>query len=154
MDLKLSPFATVQGMDPAGPFYDDRDETVRLNPSDAKFVDVVHSNAKPLYSGGAGMYAPIGHVDFYPNGGKTQPGCPSVFKNVIGDVLGLNFKGKWIDLSSKSYLCSLLDSAYESPFFGNSYNRLKCVLCHTPKLGMQKIDHIKAVKSVCESIKL
>lgn len=36
----------------------------------AKFVDVIHTNG-----GQKGTFDPCGHVDFYPNGGKTQPGC-------------------------------------------------------------------------------
>ena len=82
------------GMDPAGPFYEGGDKRVRLNPTNAKFVDITHSNAKPLTSGGAGMFAASGHVDFYPNGGKTQPGCPDLFSGLLGDIFGLNWKGK------------------------------------------------------------
>ncbi|XP_067950527.1 inactive pancreatic lipase-related protein 1-like [Watersipora subatra] len=64
----------ISGLDPAGPFYEGKDDRVRLNPRNAKFVDVTHSNGKPLTSGGAGLFAPSGHVDFYPNGGQSQPG--------------------------------------------------------------------------------
>lgn len=43
----------------------------RLSAEDASTVVVVHSNA-----GGGGYLAPIGTVDFYPNGGGApQPGC-------------------------------------------------------------------------------
>lgn len=43
---------------------------------DADYVDVIHTDAKPFVSaGGLGLSEPCGHVDFYPNGGHTQPGC-------------------------------------------------------------------------------
>lgn len=80
-------------MDPAGPFFENFDLSVRLDPSDAKFVDVIHSNAKPMIQGGAGMYAACGHVDFYPNGGQDQPGCPNPFSGTLKKVLSLDFYG-------------------------------------------------------------
>nr|XP_022916116.1 pancreatic lipase-related protein 2-like [Onthophagus taurus] len=40
---------------------------------DADFVDVIHSDM-----GHYGCIDPVGHVDFYPNGGKEQPGCPEL----------------------------------------------------------------------------
>ncbi|XP_016982588.1 pancreatic lipase-related protein 3 [Drosophila rhopaloa] len=42
----------------------------KLSKSDAEFVEVVHTNAE-----GAGTWKQLGHVDYYPNGGQTQPGC-------------------------------------------------------------------------------
>ncbi|XP_016964764.1 lipase member H-A [Drosophila biarmipes] len=44
----------------------------QLSPTDAQFVEVVHTNA-----GGEGTWEQLGHVDYYPNGGQTQPGCSS-----------------------------------------------------------------------------
>lgn len=60
----------IPGLDPAGPFFV-REIKGRLDPSDAKFVDVIHTAA-----GTVGYKAPCGTVDFYPNGGSIpQPGC-------------------------------------------------------------------------------
>ncbi|XP_017080069.2 lipase member H-A [Drosophila eugracilis] len=42
----------------------------KLSSADAEFVEVVHTNA-----GGEGTWEQLGHVDYYPNGGETQPGC-------------------------------------------------------------------------------
>lgn len=43
----------------------------RLDPSDAEFIDVIHT-----CSGILGHIHNLGHVDFYPNSGKpAQPGC-------------------------------------------------------------------------------
>ena len=88
------------GMDPAGPLYDKMDVHVRLDPSDALFVDVIHSNAKPLVDMGAGLYEPCGHVDFYPNGGQEQPGCPNPITGAIGKILTFNWNGKLLTFVS------------------------------------------------------
>ncbi|XP_030757053.1 pancreatic lipase-related protein 2-like, partial [Sitophilus oryzae] len=60
-------------LDPAAPLYEwphteSLDEVI--DPSDATFVDIIHTNARHL-----GMVSPSGHVDYYPNGGENQPGC-------------------------------------------------------------------------------
>ncbi|KAL7025063.1 hypothetical protein ACKWTF_013317 [Chironomus riparius] len=68
----------ITGLDPAEPFFQGMPEFVRLDPSDAKFVDVIHTDARSLFLleiPGYGMSQPCGHLDFYPNNGKEQPGC-------------------------------------------------------------------------------
>ncbi|XP_018335039.1 pancreatic triacylglycerol lipase-like [Agrilus planipennis] len=68
----------ISGLDPAAPGFEYGNRTnernARLDNEDAKFVDIIHTNGRIL-----GMLNPIGHVDFYPNGGVTQPGCNSYF---------------------------------------------------------------------------
>jgi hypothetical protein len=60
----------VTGMDPAGPLFENNpSKLVGLNPSSASFVDVIHT-AEDL-----GTERDIGHLDFYPAGGRHQPGC-------------------------------------------------------------------------------
>ncbi|KAI8432023.1 hypothetical protein MSG28_004551, partial [Choristoneura fumiferana] len=60
----------ITALDPAGPCFSNVDAAGRLGRSDAQYVDVVHTNAGML-----GLKEPVGHKDFYPNGGMTQPGC-------------------------------------------------------------------------------
>lgn len=52
------------------PFFSYSDIDGRLDPSDAKHVHVIHTNGGLL-----GFLKPIGHADFYPNGGMNQKGC-------------------------------------------------------------------------------
>lgn len=63
----------ITGLDPARPSFEILNFLGLnwLNKSDAKFVDVIHTSA-----GLEGFIRPIGHADFYPNGGEPpQPGC-------------------------------------------------------------------------------
>ncbi|KAM8770090.1 lipase member I [Rhynchonycteris naso] len=65
----------ITGLDPAGPKFSGKSSNDRLDYTDAQFVDVIHSDID-----GLGIQEPLGHIDFYPNGGKKQPGCPkSIF---------------------------------------------------------------------------
>lgn len=62
----------ISALDPAFPGFYPSLGTAAVNKKDAKFVDIIHTDAW-LY----GMPSSTGHVDFWPNSGKTlQPGCP------------------------------------------------------------------------------
>ena len=63
----------VLNLDPAGPGFDPLNVRDRLDPTDAAFVDVIHSNAATSLIVGLGYQDLLGHVDFYPNGGSAQP---------------------------------------------------------------------------------
>lgn len=62
------------GLDPAGPGYTDMRSEYKLDRNDAKLVDVVHTYMRIL-----SLAEPLGHLDFYPNGGQLQPGCPEIY---------------------------------------------------------------------------
>lgn len=77
----------ITGLDPAGPFYEGvKNKSAKLWHTDAKFVEVIHTDVKPLISTeiGLGMNETCGHVDVFPNGGHNQPGCDGLIEN-IGD---------------------------------------------------------------------
>ena len=80
--------ARITGLDPAGPIFVDLNTSMRLDPSDAKFVDVMHTNGGPITKGALGLSTPSGHVDYYCNGGSLQPGCyfSSVTRSIMDPV--------------------------------------------------------------------
>nr|XP_046267663.1 lipase member H-like isoform X2 [Scatophagus argus] len=61
----------ITGLDPAGPQFTGTPPKDRLDPTDAQFVDVLHTDIDAL-----GFRESLGHIDFYANGGTDQPGCP------------------------------------------------------------------------------
>uniref|UniRef100_A0A1I8GGJ9 Lipase domain-containing protein n=1 Tax=Macrostomum lignano TaxID=282301 RepID=A0A1I8GGJ9_9PLAT len=95
----------ITGLDPAGPYFQGTDPEVRLDPTDARFVDAIHTDSsdqidghlflKMMFDSGIGLVQPVGHIDFYPNGGKWQPGCT---RNIFTqDILSMGIieAGKW-----------------------------------------------------------
>ncbi|XP_033111043.1 pancreatic triacylglycerol lipase-like [Anneissia japonica] len=74
----------ITGLDPAGPYFDGTTRAVRLDTTDAEFIDVIHTDTDPVYTTGMGIYMPVGHMDFYPNGGRQQPGCDNgLIENIV-----------------------------------------------------------------------
>ncbi|KAI4462097.1 lipase [Holotrichia oblita] len=67
----------ITGLDAASPLFRNkhREKSTKLDKSDAKFVDALHTDASPVFVDGFGIWEPIGHVDFFANGGQQQPGC-------------------------------------------------------------------------------
>ncbi|XP_012519326.1 PREDICTED: pancreatic triacylglycerol lipase [Propithecus coquereli] len=81
----------ITGLDPAEPYFEGTPEIVRLDPSDAQFVDVIHTDAAPLIPNlGFGTSQIVGHLDFFPNGGLEMPGCD---KNILSQIVDID--GIW-----------------------------------------------------------
>ncbi|XP_072335849.1 inactive pancreatic lipase-related protein 1-like isoform X2 [Scyliorhinus torazame] len=83
--------ARITGLDPVEPYFQNTPLEVRLDPTDASFVDVIHTDGSSHFpSLGFGMIHACGHVDFYPNGGENMPGCS---KNILSTILDID--GIW-----------------------------------------------------------
>lgn len=67
-----SQIVRISVLDPAFPTFYPSFGTQAVSKNDAQFVDIIHTDAW-IY----GIPISTGHVDFWPNNGKTlQPGCP------------------------------------------------------------------------------
>ncbi|XP_046669748.1 pancreatic triacylglycerol lipase-like [Homalodisca vitripennis] len=75
----------ITGLDPASPLFRQHlsASLPPLNMADANFVDVIHTDAAKVWANGFGLYNPLGHVDYFPNGGLNQPGCAFVRASLI-----------------------------------------------------------------------
>ncbi|KAI8793131.1 pancreatic lipase-related protein 2 [Biomphalaria glabrata] len=135
---RLDELGRITGLDPAGPQFENTDIRVRLDPSDAMFVDVIHTDGRPLLFLGFGTLQPMGHYDFYPNLGHDMPGC--TMSNPLKDVSELE------KMSSSDYVsCShhravkyFIESINSKcPFTaypcdgGRDFNAGKCNTCGT-----------------------
>jgi len=76
----------ISGLDPAGPSFESYGPVVRVDAADADFVDIMHTDAEALLDAGFGTRYSIGHVDFYPNGGQHQPGCPAETYGILSMI--------------------------------------------------------------------
>ena len=141
----------ITGLDPASPLFEGYSVRARLDPSDAKFVDVIHSNGDSFlkgkwfftyqcktlnsknnliiitnfsFQGGLGSFSPMGHIDFYPNGGRVQVGCNSVLMGALTDI----FYGKWQSLchhrrAFRFFIDSLVPSCRFHAFSCDDYEK-------------------------------
>ncbi|XP_054009605.1 pancreatic triacylglycerol lipase-like [Hylaeus anthracinus] len=76
----------ITGLDPASPFFRNhlfREKSRKLDATDAQLVDVIHTDGSEDFADGFGLLKPLGHIDFFPNGGREQPGCTDVRNSVV-----------------------------------------------------------------------
>ena len=82
----------MTGLDAAGPLFEKTTKEVRIDKSDATYVDLIHTNGGNEDQGFLGksgfpklefhvlgINAAVGHADFFPNGGHKQPKCNNNF---------------------------------------------------------------------------
>lgn len=124
---ELGNLSRITGLDPAGPLFESQDPRARLDQTDADFVDVIHSNGENLILGGLGSWQPMGHVDFYPNGGRMQKGCSNIFVGAVSDII-------WSSAVEGRSLCNHR-RAYK--FFTDSVSPR----CHFPAFPCDSYDH-------------
>jgi len=80
----------ITGLDPAEPAFDFAGPDARLDKEDATFVDVIHTNSGMLWEGCLSIMKSIGHADFYPAGGKHQPGCTDLCLESMCNINNIN----------------------------------------------------------------
>lgn len=115
--------STIVSLEPSGPCFRTLDATDRLDKSNADFVQVIHTNIDTF-----GMATPMGHVDFYVNGGEFQPSdldlypCTSTcshFRVLALWLAALKFPRKFLGLQ-----CQNLQQARD----GNCYRNIPQVV--------------------------
>ncbi|XP_044944090.1 lipase member I isoform X1 [Mustela putorius furo] len=140
----------ITGLDPAGPKFSGKSPKDRLAYTDAKFVDVIHSDTN-----GLGIKEPVGHIDFYPNGGKTQPGCPTSILSGVQYIKCDHQRAVYLFMASLETKCNFVS------FPCLSYEDFKdglCVDCDynkgksCPRLGYQAELWKDALKTRRETI--
>ncbi|CAH3130567.1 unnamed protein product, partial [Porites lobata] len=129
----------ITGLDPAGPLFASTPPAVRLDPSDATFVDVIHTDAKRW-----GIEQSCGHIDFYPNGGVDQVGCLDVTTGwgPLNPVVCDHFRATDYFIDSLSPNCTHAMEGFPCSN-ADDFDRGRCLKCN----GTCPIMGYKAVKS-------
>ncbi|XP_022917548.1 phospholipase A1 VesT1.02-like [Onthophagus taurus] len=96
-------FARITGLDPGTDLTLNIFGRTVMTPSDADFVDVIHTMA-----GTGGIGYSVGTADFYPNGGALQPNCLNILNLVCSHT-----RAPWLfieSINSSGFLSRRCDS--------------------------------------------
>ncbi|XP_020897507.1 inactive pancreatic lipase-related protein 1 [Exaiptasia diaphana] len=147
-EITGSKIARITGLDPASPGYKGTHIDVRLDATDAEFVDVIHSDSPRI-----GTPDKSGKLDFWPNGGGSQPGCLIKKRGLIDKITKLvgceHYRAHQYFIESiKSTEC--LFRSYPCASW-NEFRRGKCMECgangkNCPEMGFNAIKY-KDVKN-------
>ncbi|XP_066469683.1 lipoprotein lipase [Tiliqua scincoides] len=124
----------ITGLDPAGPHFEYAEDSQRLSPDDAAFVDVVHTFTRGSPDRSIGIQKPVGHIDIYPNGGDFQPGC--TLSEALLLIQGLLDADQLIKCSHERSIHLFIDSLlHEEPIMAfrcnskEAFERGLCLSC-------------------------
>lgn len=117
----------ITGLDPAAGLFEAEHKAVRLDSSDASFVDVIHTDTNA-----DGLFQAVGHVDFYPNGGADQ-GCAGILDGPVDYFTCDHYS------AAEYYTESVLSQCPMRAFACDNYNefeRGRCLKCDGRCLSM------------------
>ncbi|XP_054722435.1 pancreatic lipase-related protein 2-like, partial [Uloborus diversus] len=108
----------ITALDPALSPFQNKSKEERLDSSDAHLVDVIHTNGGTEYGKVLGDINPLGHADFYPNGGTKQESCRGL---IVKSYLSLDFLYATISLVPR--ICSHMQAVQ---YYKASINPKSC----------------------------
>ncbi|XP_013771220.1 lipase member H [Pundamilia nyererei] len=124
----------ITGLDPAGPMFTRATPEERLDPSDAMFVDVLHTDMNSF-----GLRGAHGHIDFYANGGADQPGCPKTIFSGKSYFVCDHQRSVFLFLCALNRTCTL--TGYPCSSYSDFLDA-RCLQCETFKQLMYRVDMV------------
>ncbi|XP_049641868.1 phospholipase A1 member A [Suncus etruscus] len=131
----------ITGLDPAGPEYTRASLEERLDPGDALFVEAIHTDTDHW-----GIRIPVGHVDYFVNGGQDQPGCPTFMYAGYSYLICDHMRAVHLYISALENSCPLMAfpcSSYKAFLDGHCVDCFNPFLLSCPKIGLLEQGGIK-----------
>ncbi|CAB1349393.1 unnamed protein product [Coregonus sp. 'balchen'] len=123
----------ITGLDPFSPLFSEADRSLSLDPTDAQYVDVIHTNFNPNEPvAPLGVSRPLGHVDFYIGRGHQLPGCPQALMKREDYLLCSHHRAYRLFTSSIRSSCPLTAFPCQGV---EDFQRALCTRCHHPGLN-------------------
>eukprot|EP00112_Aurelia_sp_Birch-Aquarium-sp1_P022973 Seg667.5 transcript_id=Seg667.5/GoldUCD/mRNA.D3Y31 product="Pancreatic lipase-related protein 2" protein_id=Seg667.5/GoldUCD/D3Y31 len=133
--------ARITGLDAAALHFQNEHIDVRLDPTDASFVDVIHTDSKTFAIAGYGLSEAVGHIDFYPNGGYMQRGCHTRDNGAKAFFTCSHYRAVHYFTESIDGKCPF--RAYECDSW-KDFTKARCTSCPPtgcPMMGYDAIEH-------------
>ncbi|GAB1300269.1 Phospholipase A1 member A [Apodemus speciosus] len=131
----------ITGLDPAGPEYTRASLEERLDAGDALFVEAIHTDTDNL-----GIRIPVGHVDYFVNGGQDQPGCPAFFHAGYNYLICDHMRAVHLYISALEDSCPLTAfpcSSYKAFLAGDCLDCFNPFLLSCPRIGLVEQGGVK-----------
>ncbi|XP_008934677.1 PREDICTED: phospholipase A1 member A isoform X2 [Merops nubicus] len=124
----------ITGLDPAGPKYTRASPEERLDPGDALFVEAIHTDADNF-----GIRIPVGHIDYFVNGGRDQPGCPRFISAGYKYLICDHMRAVHLYVSALKHSCPIMAfpcSSYHDFLNGRCLDCVDPFLLSCPRIGL------------------
>lgn len=131
----------ITGLDPAGPEYTRASLEERLDPGDALFVEAIHTDTDNL-----GIRIPVGHVDYFINGGQDQPGCPTSIYAGYSYLICDHMRAVHLYISALENSCPLVAfpcTNYKDFLAGQCLDCFNPFLLSCPRIGLVEQGGVK-----------
>ncbi|XP_004036165.4 phospholipase A1 member A isoform X2 [Gorilla gorilla gorilla] len=131
----------ITGLDPAGPEYTRANVEERLDAGDALFVEAIHTDTDNL-----GIRIPVGHVDYFVNGGQDQPGCPTFFYAGYSYLICDHMRAVHLYISALENSCPLMAfpcASYKAFLAGRCLDCFNPFLLSCPRIGLVEQGGVK-----------
>ncbi|XP_007983888.2 phospholipase A1 member A [Chlorocebus sabaeus] len=131
----------ITGLDPAGPEYTSASVEERLDAGDALFVEAIHTDTDNF-----GIRIPVGHVDYFVNGGQDQPGCPTYFYAGYSYLICDHMRAVHLYISALENSCPLMAfpcDSYAAFLAGHCLDCFNPFLLSCPRIGLVEQGGVK-----------
>ncbi|XP_041887668.1 phospholipase A1 member A isoform X1 [Corvus kubaryi] len=124
----------ITALDPAGPKYTRASPEERLDPGDAVFVEAIHTDADNF-----GIRIPVGHIDYFVNGGKDQPGCPRFISAGYNFLICDHMRAVHLYISALNHPCPIMGfpcASHQDFLNGHCLDCAEPFLYSCPRIGL------------------